>query len=259
MTPVRRSSTPSTPSAPLPLWLDRRKGSGELYTLLQARHLPVELTLLEFGDLAFCGHSPLGPSSVLIGIERKRIRDLLQSFTSGRLSGHQLPGLTETYAHRWLVVEGAYRESADGFLELPRRPGQPWEKVRMLYRAVEAYLLTLTLRGGLHVQRTFSPEETCGWVAQLWAWWTTKAYSEHRSHLALHDAPDHHVFFRPGLVQRVAAQLPGIDQKAVAVAAAFPTVLDMAVASEDVWQTIPGIGKVGAGRLVTALQRPKQP
>lgn len=246
--------------APPPLWLDRRRGSGELFTTLQARAIPVQLTLLEFGDLAVCGNGPHGSGTVLIGVERKRIRDLIQSFTSGRLSGHQLPGIASTYAHSWLVVEGAYRESHDGhgWIEIPRSSGR-WETVRLKYASLESYLLTLTLRGGLHVQRTHSAEETCAWVQQLWKWWTGKEWSEHRSHLALHQAPDQHLFFKPGLVQRVAAQLPGIDQKAAAVAAKFPTVLDMAAAEERTWSEIPGIGKVLAKRLVTAMQQRKQP
>lgn len=248
---------PSPP--PSPVYLDRRTGSAELYTPLQARSVPVQLTTLDYGDAAFVGRGPGG--DVMVGIERKRIRDLLGSLTSGRLSGHQLPGLNQQYAYRWLLVEGPYRESArGGLIEVPGAPGKPWETIRFRYAALESYLLTLSLRGGVRLARTYSIEESCGWLDALWRWWTAKAFADHRSHLALHDAAgagDHALFHRPTLVQRVAAQLPGIDERAVIVAQRFSTVLELACAGESEWTAIPGIGKTTARRIVQAIQAPK--
>jgi ERCC4-type nuclease len=237
--------------APSPIYIDKRVGSNELYAPLQARGVPVELTTLEFGDCCFIGHGPESP--IVVGVERKRITDLLQSMTTGRLSGHQLPGLCESYAFRWLLVEGVYRESRDGLVEIPRKHGT-WELHRVQYAAVQNYLLTLTLRGGLHVQRTYSVQESAAWLEALYAWWTRKAWAEHRSHLALHQAADYAVFVRPTLVQRMAAQLPGIDEKAKDVAVRFHTVADMVAAGEPEWRSIPGIGKVTASRVHRALR-----
>jgi len=237
------------------IYVDRRTGSAELYTPLQARRVPVELTTLEFGDVAFVGHGPQG--DILVGVERKRITDLVQSMTSGRLSGHQLPGLVEAYAHRWIVVEGTYRENKHGHLEYPIGRGR-WETARLSYAAVESYLLTLTMRAGVHVQRTYNLEDTAGWLDYLWRWWTKKEWAEHRSHLSSYDPADPGIWSRPTLVHRVAAQLPGIgDEKAAAVAKHFHSVAELVAASEAAWRQIPGVGKVIAQRAVAALRSTK--
>jgi ERCC4-type nuclease len=241
--------------APQPVYVDSRVGSKDMILPLQQRRVPVELTTLLFGDLAIVGNGADGP--VMIGVERKKIRDLLNSLTTGRLSGHQLPGLVEHYAHRWLLVEGIYRESVDGLIEVPCG-GRDWETIRFQWKALEAYLVTLTMRGGLHVQRTYSQAESAGWIEALWRWWTGKDWDEHRSHLALHQPEDAAVWFKPNLVHRWAAQLPGIDEKAAMVARVFKTPLEMALAGETEWRTIPGIGKVTAQRAVKAIQEGKE-
>lgn len=215
--------------------------------------IPCELTTLEFGDACFIGNGPAG--EILIGIERKTIRDLISSMTSGRLSGHQLPGMVETYAYRWLLVEGRYRRSADGFVEIPWKNG--WETVRLMYSALESYLLTLSLRGGLHVQRSYDLVESARWLGELLNWWTGKEWREHRSHLAMAQPVDPSVWQRPNLCQRMAAQLPGIDQKSRDVAAKFKTVAAMVAAEESEWRAIPGIGKVTASRVRAAMRDPK--
>lgn len=235
------------------IYLDSRTGSGELFTMLQARRLPVEMTTLRFGDLAFAGHGPRGET--MIGIERKKTKDLIQSLTSGRLSGHQLPGLVEDYAYRWLVVEGNYRESPEGLIEVPRGGSKPWELVRFKYIALENYLITLALKGGLHVQRTYSADETVAWTEALYRWWTAKEWKDHRSHLALHQSSDYAVFFPPSLAHRMAAQLPGIDEvRAPLVARHFGTPLTMALAEIREWQQISGIGPTISSRVYKAIR-----
>jgi ERCC4-type nuclease len=236
---------------PSPIYIDRRIGSAELYTPLQNRGVPVELTTLEFGDVCFIGYGP--ETQIVVGVERKRITDLLQSLISGRLSGHQLPGLVESYAYRWLLVEGSYRESPDGFVEIPRGHGK-WDVIRLQYTALENYLVTLCLRGGIHVQRTYSVHESAAWLDALHRWWTRKDWADHRSHLALHQSADYAIFLRPTLVHAMAAQLPGIDQKAKDIAVKFKSVADMVAAEEPEWRTIPGIGKTLAARIHKALR-----
>lgn len=235
------------------IYLDSRTGSKELYVPLQSRGVPVELTVLEYGDAMFIGHGPAG--DVLIGVERKVTQDLVSSLVSGRLSGHQIPGIVAMYPYRWIVVEGISRENKDGFLEVPRG-GRVWESVGIRARAVEQYLLTVQLRGGVFVQRTSSLDGTAAWIEALYRWWTDKAWGEHRSHAAQYvpDTSDVGLWDKPGLVQRMAAQLPGIDTKARYVARRFKTPLEMAIADPAAWQGIKGIGKTIAARVVKALQ-----
>lgn len=237
--------------------LDRRIGSSDLYTPLRTFGLPVELTTLDSADAAWLGRGP-GDTEVPVGVEIKRIGDLLQSITSGRLSGHQLPKLVHEYAHTWLLIEGRYRSGAEGILET--RQGSVWAphatgRRPWTYREVEAFLTTLEVRAGVHVRRAWDRSETAALLAMLYQWWTGKAYDEHRAHVALHSPMlDAGLLYRPSLARRVAAELPGIGvAKSGAVADHFKTVRALVEASPDAWQEIPGIGKGLAAKIAAAL------
>ena len=193
-----------------------------------------------------------------IGVEIKRISDLLTSITTGRLSGHQLPKLVREYRHVWLLIEGQYRPGAEGLLET--RQGAAWVPHALgrspwTYREVEAYLTTLEVRAGVHVRRAYNKAETVALVAMLYQWWTAKAYDEHRAHKALHSPIlDSGLLYKPSLTRRVAAELPGIGVgKSAAVAEHFKTVRAMVEADEDQWQQVDGIGKTLAKKISEAL------
>lgn len=242
-----------SPSAPV--LLDRRIGSKELSAPLLQLNVPFELTTLEFGDVALMGNGVDGP--VPVGIERKRIRDLANSLLSGRLVGHQLPGLMATYSHAWLVIEGHWREDTEGFVELPAGK-RKWFRMTPTMRARDllAWILTIELRGGLHVRQTYDELETARFVAALAHWWTAKEWAEHKSHLALYQPPDQSLFVKPSLVRRIAAELPGVGfDKSKAVERYFPTAFELIAADEREWLKIDGIGKTLAARIVGALHR----
>jgi ERCC4-type nuclease len=237
--------------------LDRRIGSSDLYQPLRTHGLPVELTTLDCADVAWLGRGP-NEIPIPIGVEIKRIADLLGSITSGRLSGSQLPKLVHEYAHSWLVIEGQYRAGAEGLLEtrhgaawLPYQTGRrPWT-----YREVEAFLATLEVKAGIHVRRAWNRAETVALVAMLYQWWTAKAYDEHRAHVALHTPMlDAGLLYKPSLARRVAAELPGIGiERSGLIADHFKTVRALVEASEAEWMLIPGIGKGLAKKITTAL------
>lgn len=239
------------------LLVDPRVGSGDLAPLLEALGVPVALQTLDFGDAAFVGFGP-GGEPRQIGIEVKRIGDLLSSLTSQRFAGHQLPGLVRQYDAVWLVIEGLYRPSADtGVLETLQ--GTQWRPAviggrQYLFRDLEHYLTTMEVRAGLHVRRTGSRQETARVVAALFSWWTGREFEGHRAHLAIAPDRDLTLLVRPSLVRRVAAQLPGIGyEKSGKVAQKFRTVRALAMADEHEWREIDGIGKTLAKRIVQAL------
>lgn len=234
--------------------IDSRVGSEDMYAPLVQRGVECRLVTLPFGDLSFVGNGAHGP--VAIGIERKRIRDLINSLMSGRLQGFQLPGCITQYDHTWLVVEGIWRTNhTTGIVEIPRQGA--WEAVvpRIMGASLNGWLLTVQLRGGLRVHHTGGQYDTADWVRSLYHWWTAKEWEQHRGHLALYQPPDSAIFREPSLVQRVAALLPGIgEEKSTIVERHFDTVLEMACAGASTWQTIPGVGKLIAARAVEALQ-----
>lgn len=241
-----------------PLQIDRRIGSNDLFPLLQRAQVPVEMVTLPFGDAAFLGRGP-DNTPVPVGVERKRLGDLVSSLMTGRLNGHQLPGLLASYQFTWLVVEGGYQVDEDGTLLVPRKRG--WGPLMMGARSfraegLESWLLTVQLRGGVRVMHTYDAEHTARWLGALYAWWTEKSWDQHDGHKAMAQAiPEHDavLLVKPTLVTRLAAQLPGIGyERAGAVGKRFPTALSMACASLADWTTIPGIG-AGIGRRVVKL------
>jgi ERCC4-type nuclease len=237
-----------------PVLIDRRVGSKELAVPLMQMEVPFEITTLSFGDVALMGNGPDGPTP--IGVERKTVRDLANSLLSGRLVGHQLPGLVANFTHAWLVVEGTWREGEDGLVELPNGRGWHTMTPTMLARNLQTWLLTIEMRGGLKIRQTYDVVETARFVASLHQWWTGKAWDEHKSHLALYQAPDQSLFVKPSLVRRIAAELPGIGfDKSKAVERYFPTAFELIAADEKEWQNIDGIGKTLAKKIVGALHR----
>ena len=236
--------------------IDRRIGSAHLQPLLQKMGVPVQVQTLEYGDVAFEGRGP-EERPVPVGIEVKTLGDLLASLTTGRLMGHQMPGLLAHYEHVYLVVQGFYKINREGAIET--RMGRDWHPLVLggrvfLWRDLSGLLTTLETRCGVHLRQTSGAHETALTVAGLYHWWTGKAYADHRSHLAFHEIPDSQVSLgTPPLVVRLAKELPGIGYKrAHAIGAVFPTPQVMANASAAQWAQIEGIGSTLAHRLERA-------
>lgn len=241
------------------MYVDRRVGSSDLYPLLQRQGAPVELASMTYGDVYFLGLGEHG-EPIPVGVERKRLSDLLASLMSGRLNGHQLPGLLNTYKFSWLLVEGQYKVDDDGVLLVPRKGG--WAPMshgrqRFMAASLESWLLTVSLRGGIRIMHTRNDEHTARWLHALYQWWS-KPWEKHTGHLALDEAiPERDAMILTGttLVQKVAAQLPGVGYtRARAVSKAFPTILSMACAPVQQWRAIPGIGHGIASQVVKVIQ-----
>lgn len=235
-----------------PLLLDPRVGSRDLsIQFLKLQH-PFEMQELEFGDVAFTGYGPNGLTP--IGIERKNIRDLVQSLTSNRLVGHQLPGLVRSYDFRWLIVEGAWRANDYGCVEVPRGGG--WEQVQPQIKAesLVAWLISLQMFGGLVVWQTHSAYDTARSIAAMHQWWA-KPWDEHRSHVALYHRTDLALFTKPTLLRRWAAELPNVGvEKSKLVEQQFASPYALATAGVESWLSIKGIGKLTAQSIIREIR-----
>ena len=242
------------------IYIDNRVGSKDLLPLMPKNSS--ELTYLEFGDAMFLGRG-VDDVPVSVGIERKRINDLLTSMTSGRLSGHQIPGLTAAYDVVYLVIEGLWRACpVNGILEKPRAHG--WSAVRLgsrtfMAKEIWSFLNTLQILAGLYIWRSGSARATAQWVTNLYHWWNSKPVDAHKSHLAPHVACAQLSNKKPPLVQRVAAELPGIGfGKSKRVIERFSTLTELVLASESDWREIEGIGKTLSKRIVKEIQDNEQ-
>lgn len=239
-----------------PLQIDRRIGSADLYPHFLQAGVAAELVDLDYGDVRFLGRGT-GDRPVTVGIERKTVPDLVHSLFTARLTGHQLPGMVDQYEFPWLLVEGDLRQNREGHLLAGRSPllvrGRPF-----LVSSLHRWLLTLELRAGVRVVHTADTRDTLQWIEALYRWFGSKAWEDHGGHLAMHDAmpdADRALLIAPNLVQKMAAQLPGVGyERAMEVRKAFATPLEMVCADASQWRGIAGIGKILAARIVAALQ-----
>jgi ERCC4-type nuclease len=172
------------------LLIDRRVGSKDLLKPLKSAGLDAEIVELEFADVAFSGKGAKG-ASVDIGIELKTLTDLVGSLRSGRLAGHQLPGLRAHYEHAWLVVEGLWRTNETGHVTTYQGKTRGWVPLhgKMTGSELEKQVLTLELCGGLHARYTNSRADTVRFIGNLYRWWSDVALDEHTSHQAVHQPP----------------------------------------------------------------------
>lgn len=241
--------------------VDDRVGSRDLVPQLKALGCNPALAHLDFADVACFGYGP-ADANYDIGIERKTISDLLHSIESGRLTGHQIPGLRQDYDVGYLVVEGLWRAGPEGVLEVFRgvpgqRPtwqppyGRPW-----MYADVVSLLNSITVQGEIHVVRTGTRNETCLAIHGLMTWWG-KRWREHRTLKVIHGtrpalAPMH----TPSLLRVMAAQIPAIGWEwSGVVERTFGSVAEMVEAPVEVWSELRPWGRTRAGNRRAKLGR----
>lgn len=230
------------------------------------RYLPTgtaELTHLEYADAAFLGSGPEG-MPVHVGIEIKRLDDMLASMVNGRFSGHQLPGLLRDYHRIYLIVEGHYRPNPEtGVIQVHNGKPARWTDLDLgtkawTARELHGFLTTIETRYAVHLRRSFDRRDSAGLVLDLHHWWTDKDYDEHRSGHAIDSSGE--PLLAASTLRRIAAQLPKIGWKrSGAVADHFNSVVDMVLAPAEEWRRIEGVGKTIAAGVVDELwrQRPR--
>ena len=174
------------------LLIDYREGSHDLVAPLKKAlgASNVEETELPSGDLAFTGRGE-GGVPVEIGIEFKKLSELIGSVRTGRLQGYQLPAMQESgYDFKWLLVEGEWIISPQGLLMQWKRDGKRRKLVPMhgqmsvseLHKRINVFYL---LRGVISWP-TLNREHTLKWIEAMYQTWTDQDLDEHKSHIAIH-------------------------------------------------------------------------
>ena len=177
------------------LFVDYREGSKELVAPLKAAGLPVEETDLGAGeqgpvaDLAFTGRGE-GGKSVEVGVEFKKVGELVASLRSERLQGEQLPAMRRHYDFCWLLYEGEILHNRSG--QLLRRTGRNSFRPlpgKMSIGEFEKRVLVLHLCGGLNPRHTETRRDTIKWIEALYRTWTDEDLDQHKSHLGIYQPP----------------------------------------------------------------------
>ena len=211
-----------------------------------------------FTDVCFTGVGE-GGTPLLVAVERKKVGDLAMCMNNGRLL-HQMQLAREHGADVFvLIVEGVYRcgrgSGLDGLLVVPRM-GRGWIPLRptTTFSRLEQYLTELAWLAGVIVKHADNVQRTVDTIKALYASFQ-KEPDRHQSLRKFYlTAPSPIPLIEPGLVRRMAKELPGIGwSRSKAVSERFPSVAAMCEADVEAWRLIPGVGKILAQRVFDAL------
>mgnify|MGYP001558582078 CR=1 FL=1 len=235
--------------------IDSRIGSKDLIDFIPQS----KLTFLEYGDAAFTGKGE-NYLPVQIGIEIKTVGDALDSLTSGRFAGHQLPGMLVEYQQVYLIIQGQYRlDPKTGVMQVPRR--RRWIDIEIgprkyMYRDFHCWLMTFVNCCQVKLEKSSNRRETAQIIKDIYRWWNSKEYNEHRSHLVQRKIDHGAMLIKPSLKRRWANELTGIGwEKSQKVASHFKSALELANASKEDWIKIEGIGTKIAEQSVEEIRR----
>jgi ERCC4-type nuclease len=230
---------------------------------LQYPHPEDRSRKIQAGD--YCFMSPNGPDGLCsVGIERKRVRDMLGSMESGRYAGGQLPAMLHVYDFSFLIIEGWYRANPESLrLELPagQRGGrtrwkeQVWGTRAMHFAALDSHLTTLRLHTPVQIIKTRTPQETAMEIFILWHHFASKKWDQHKSHLRFpaHVRPPGNV--EPSFIRCVAKEIPGVAwERSKACEEIFLSGQDMFNADWERWAMIDGITPKRAREIVARIR-----
>lgn len=244
------------------LLVDDREGSAELIPILPYGLVEVFHGEKSTADVIIPGMGPAG--EVLVGVEVKKLADLLQSETSGRLADTQLPQLFDMHGNYvWLLSIGSYRCGYSGALEVYNHKHKKWFPYRVGPRAVpfaylEAFLVEVSVMG-VHIKQVPDLGTAAQWLVALHNWWQ-KPWDKHRAMRKVDNS--HERALMPGLdlttnqrqMLDIATKLPVLGyERAWAACHCFENSLDMINAGVERWMEVPGVGKVIAKAIVEAL------
>lgn len=242
--------------------IDDRDGSRTL-SYCSALQGHCELTRLEFGDVMLTGHGP-DDSTLTVGLEVKSVHDLLSSMGSGRLQGHQIPGMLKSYNHSWLLLFGNARPGADNYLEVNRN-GR-WQHFKLGRRPVpwsylEGFLLTVQMFTPVRVKWVYNEEEAGKWIS-VYDRWLSKKWEQHKGLKVFNESGKRAAPMEANpveaLMAQVAAVLPGVGwTRGWNAARHFESVEQMMSAHAPEWEKIDKFGPVMAKSVRQAIRRQK--
>lgn len=230
------------------LLVDPAVGSNDLVEPLRALGLDVQASPID-ADIAFEGRG-IGGTPVTIGVEYKKLHELVQALRTERLQGHQLIKM-QAFDFRWLLIEGevllegGYLARRVGRNRLKRLEGS------MTYHELTRRLLTMQIAAGLQWVIVDDREQTLKFIETLYRTWTDVDQDAHKSHIAIYEpAP----LIPVSQFRRTVATLPGVGLTlSQRVEDYFPHLREAFSAAPAVWAQIDGIGTKTATKIVEAI------
>lgn len=169
--------------------VDHREGSIELLEPLRKMGLPAEKGINIPADLVWEGRGE-GGTPVMVGVEYKKLGELVNALRTQRLQGHQLLKMRENFQFCYLLIEGELHYDTQG--KLTQRVGRREFRQMAGSMAVNELLkriFVLHLRGGLNTLWARTRQDTLRIVEALYYVWTDCNLDQHQSHIAIYQAP----------------------------------------------------------------------
>ena len=232
--------------------VDYRAGSAELLAPLRKMGLPTESGDIH-ADIAFEGRGE-GGASVMVGIEFKKLGELVQSLRTQRLQGYQLLKMREHFQFCYLLVEGDLRYDTKGQL-LKRAGRQDFKRLPGAMGVSELLkrLCVLQLCGGLHTIWARTRVDSLHWISALYRTWTDCNLDQHKSHIAIYQAP---TLAPVSEFRAFISRIDGISlRKSLTIEKHFGGSIRRAVnAPRSEWLKVDGIGEVLATHIENVLE-----
>jgi ERCC4-type nuclease len=233
------------------------QGTDMLALIRRHRTFPVaEHKTLHAGDFCFVGQGPDG-DQILIGIERKRMRDMVNSIRGGRLSGEQIPKLL-SYDRAYIILESRWKTDwATG--QLMERHRSQWRPVMsgtkqiMTGLELESYLNDIRDKTPIQVIKTEHEYQTVEVVMALAHSWS-KPWPKRHHHSDIHRPPKYAQVEKASTLRRVLYALDKVGwERSGAAEEVFSTVEQLVGASTKDLEKIPGFGRKIAGSVYEQL------
>jgi ERCC4-type nuclease len=231
--------------------VDSAVGSKDLVEPLRALGLPVEPASID-ADIAFEGRGIKG-ATVCIGVEYKKLGELVGSLRSERLQGHQLLKMQNGFDFRWLLIQGEILTLDNGMLARRtsptlRAPLGGSMTLMELYKR----LITLQICGGLIPVFTETRAQSLAFIHALYRTWTDTDLDKHKSHIAIYEpAP----LVPISQFRRTVATLPGIGlELSGRVEAQFSCLEEAFTAPVSTWTQVDGVGTKKAEAVRRAIR-----
>ena len=243
--------------------VDRREKPGkrekqEMVDLIRRFGVKAELEELPYGDYCFEGFDTKG--GITIGVERKRLHDMLTCIDDSRYAVHQRLGMKGLYHENWLLIEGTWRPHDPKGILMESRDGCSWWECRpggrpVLYSKLRRYLFSIS-RSGIEVMYTRDMTHSAYDLCELYHYYQKK---DHTSLVTKQQMNIPAFQGKPSLVRRWAEELEGIGPKKAADAAKlFHTPQALANSEVMEWLAIPGVGVKTAEDVVRQIEGRKR-
>lgn len=229
----------------------------------------VEVLEMDAGDFAFRGNGPSG--KVFVGIERKAIGDMISSMRSDRYAGFQMVKMNRDYDVCYLLIEGLWRPSSEGLLEVPvRRKGRTeWVPYRLslstklkvhsgsyAYAELDKHICSIENKKNVILVRSTCKIETVWQVINRYQWWQ-KGWDEHESADPIKLQAEIS-FQHISDCTKLACGLPGVGLKTARRIASIFGSFDLVAAADTIeLQEVEGVGPSLAAKLHAYIRSKK--